>query len=96
MLREERRETGDKETVIFPRFENSQNVKTETTRIWRRYPDRQEQSRVSWLSGLFCSHQAQIGGGADLSRPDETKFLERGQMFFDGHEMSCPIMGRQT
>ena len=55
----------------------------------------QEQSQVSWLSGLFCRHQAQIGGGADLSRPDETKLVERRQMFFDAHEMGCPIMGRQ-
>ena len=27
--------------------------------------------------GLFGCHQAQVGGGADLSRPDKTNFLER-------------------
>lgn len=31
----------------------------------------------SLVLGLFCRHQAQVGGGADLSRPDKTNFLER-------------------
>jgi hypothetical protein len=31
----------------------------------------------SLASGLFCSHQAQVGGGTDLSRLDKTNFLKR-------------------
>ena len=31
----------------------------------------------SLVLGLFRCHQAQVGGGADLFRPDKTNFLER-------------------
>jgi len=31
----------------------------------------------SLLLGLFRCHQAQVGGGADLSRVDKTNVLER-------------------
>ena len=45
------------------------------------------------LSGLFCCHQAQVGGGADLSRLDKTNFLERRQVLFDRHEMGGAMTG---
>jgi len=45
--------------------------------------------------GLLRCHQAQVGGGADLSRPDKTNFLERRQVFFDRHEMGRPMTERR-
>ena len=48
---------------------------------------------TSLVSGLFCRHQTQVGGGADLSWVDKASFLERRKVLLDCHEMGGSMAG---